>query len=93
MGIIIFTQSDYLKFSMEDPSNSGVACFIVAIIEAVILILLVLVENRNKEGNVSRENYVPFESERDRPRESTFKGIAMVNLPSMREPKQQEELL
>ena len=83
MGILVLAQPQYLRFDMEDNTSSGIACFIVAIIEGVIFILLVILSGRKNE-DVSRENYVPFESERDRPRESTFKGISMVDLPKMK---------
>ena len=78
---------------MDSSTDSGIACFIVAIIEAVIFILLIVVEGRSTESNVSRENYVPFDSERERPRESTFKGIAMMNLPQQRPNRQEDDLL
>jgi tetrahydromethanopterin S-methyltransferase subunit E len=95
MGIIVLTQSKFLKFGSEIDSttDSGVACFIAAIIEVVILILLIVWDNWGQNENVSRENYIPFDSERERPRESTFKGIAMGEINMMKEQKQQEELL
>jgi len=32
MGIIVLAQSQFLKFSMPSSTDSGIACFIVAII-------------------------------------------------------------
>ena len=64
MGIIVLSQPQFLKFDMADNSSSGIACFIVAIIEGVILIALLICEARTKEPNVDRVNYVPFEGER-----------------------------
>lgn len=82
MGILVLAQPQYLRFEMEDNTSSGIACFIAAIIEAVLFTLMVILTGK-KNVEISRENYIPFESERDRPRESTFKGISMVDLPKM----------
>jgi hypothetical protein len=44
MGIIILLQSEYLKFNLKSKTNSVLTCFIVAVIELVILLLLLLYE-------------------------------------------------
>jgi hypothetical protein len=51
----------------------------------VILLGLLLFEKRQHQQVISRENYVNLENERSyRPRESTFKGIAMGDLKVIR---------
>ena len=40
-------------------------------------------QKKDEDSNVSRENYVNLESERnERPRQSTFKGIALMDMDS-----------
>lgn len=86
MGVIVLTQSQFLKFDMASSTDSGIACFIVAGIELLILLGIIFYEKWHNRENVSRENYVNLESERNaRPRESTFKGIAMGDLKVIRE--------
>ena len=54
----------------------------------IIFAALMIWERRSTfTNNVERENYVSFESER-RPRESTFKGIALGDMKKMQEDSQ-----
>ena len=83
MGIIVLSQPLFLKFDMESNKSSGVACFITAIIEIVIFVSIMIYQRKDGDSNVSRENYVNLESERnERPRQSTFKGIALMDMDS-----------
>ncbi len=92
MGIIVLAQSQFLKFDMPNHTDSGIACFIVAGIELVILVALILYDKWRNREEISRENYVNLESERSqRPRESTFKGIAMGDLKVMREEREKQQ--
>ena len=69
MGIIVLTQSQFLKFDLASSTDSGIACFIVAGIELLILIGIIFYEKWQNRDSVSRENYVNLESERNaRPR-------------------------
>ena len=54
MGIIVLAQPKFLKFKMESNTSSGVACFITAIIQFVILVLICLYERKDADANVSR---------------------------------------
>ena len=54
MGIIVFSQSQFLKFSIEDSGASGGACLIAAAIEAVILVAIIIYERKQESDSVSR---------------------------------------
>lgn len=54
MGIIVLAQSQFLKFDMPSNTESGVACFLVAILELVILIGLIMYEKWQSRENISR---------------------------------------
>ena len=83
MGVIVLAQPHFLKFEMENSTSSGVACFITGIIELVIFVSILIYERKDAEANATRENYINLESERnERPRQSTFKGIALMDMDS-----------
>ena len=50
----MFTQSEFLKFSIDSSGESGGACLIAAAIEAVILVAIIIYERKQEGDSVSR---------------------------------------
>lgn len=96
MGFIILFQSQYLKFHPSDTTNSGIVCFLTAGVEILIFVGLTWCENKRKMGGITRPEYLKFHEEdhsnRDRPRASSIKGIAMVDLSDYKKTEEHEEL-
>ncbi len=63
MGFIILGQVEYLRFVPKDKTSSVVACFITAILEAIMVIGIMFYQKKQNIGNVSRENYIDFQNE------------------------------
>jgi hypothetical protein len=62
------------------------ACFLTAFIELLIIIAIIIYQRKTTKTAVERDNYFDLGSERDiRPKESSFKGIAMGDLKMIRE--------
>ena len=92
MGFIIAFQVEFLKFEPHSQSNSVGACFITAFLELAIFVGLAYYERKEQESTVSRPEYLKFNAER--PRESSMKGIALVDLGGLkREEEKAEEKL
>jgi hypothetical protein len=80
MGFIILGQADYLRFAPENRTNTIIACFLTALLEGGIFGGLMYYEYRQSKGNVSQPEYLQFDEERSRQRQSSFKGIALVDM-------------
>ncbi len=61
MGFIILFQSDYLRFTPENKTDSVIACFITLLIEVGIFIVLTCYERKQAEGSISRPEYIKFD--------------------------------
>ncbi len=86
MGFIVAFQADFLKFELDNQSNSIGACFITAFLELGIFIGLVYYEGKEIQSTENRPEYLKFQEERalNRQRESSMKGIDMVDLKGLK---------
>ena len=90
MGFIILFQSDYLRFTPENKTDSVIACFITLLLEVGIFIVLTCYERKQAEGNISQPEYIKFDQNQSRPRESSIRGIPLVDLSVLREREMEE---
>lgn len=66
MGFIVLLQAEFLKFEIENKIHTVIACFLTAILEAIIVILLMVYDRKATHVNISRENYLDLHGERPR---------------------------
>ena len=94
MGFIIVSQQEFLRFEPENNTNTVIACFITAVLEIGIFGGITYWEGKQAAGGVSQPEYLKFDEERSaRQRESSMKGVAMVDLKGIRreQPSHEEE--
>lgn len=90
MGFIIAFQVEFLKFEPHNQGSSVGACFITAFLELAIFVGLTYYERKEQESTVSRPEYLKFNAER--PRESSMKGIALVDLGGLKREEEKGEV-
>jgi hypothetical protein len=54
MGLIILSQTEFLRFRPEDKMASVGACFVTALIELLIVVAIVVYQNCHEGGDGSK---------------------------------------
>ncbi len=94
MGFIVAFQVEFLKFEPDNQGDSIGACFLTAFLELAIFIGLTCYERKEQESSVTRPEYLKFTEENalNRQRESSMKGIDLVDLRGLSREENREEV-